>query len=62
MGVVHAEKATKEQLGLMMTGSLDLVEEKKEKAFGVAKDSNLTEEEWEKIKEEAKEDKNDGHQ
>ena len=46
MGVVHAEKTTKEQLGLMMTGSLDLTEEKKDKAFGIAKDSNLTEEEW----------------
>lgn len=46
MGVVHAEKATKEQLGLMMTGSLDLTEEKRDKNFGIAKDSNLTEEEW----------------
>ena len=46
MGVVHAEKTTKEQLGLMMTGSLDLTEEKKDKNYGIAKDSNLTEEEW----------------
>ena len=46
MGIVHAEKTTKEQLGLMMTGSLDLTEEKKEKNFGIAKDSNLTEEQW----------------
>ena len=46
MGIVHAEKTTKEELGLMMTGSLDLNEEKKDKAFGIAKDSNLTEEEW----------------
>ena len=46
MGVVHAEKTTKEQLGLMMTGSLDLTEEKKDKNFGIAKDSNLSEEEW----------------
>ncbi len=46
MGIVHAEKATKEQLGLMMTGSLDLTEEKKDKNFGIAKDSNLSEEEW----------------
>ena len=36
----------------MMTGSLDLTEEKKEKNFGIAKDSNLTEEQWEKVKEE----------
>lgn len=46
MGIVHAEKTTKEELGLMMTGSLDLTEEKKDKNFGIAKDSNLTEEEW----------------
>ena len=46
MGIVHAEKTTKEQLGLMMTGALDLTEEKKDKNFGIAKDSNLTEEEW----------------
>lgn len=52
MGIVHADKTTKEELGLMMTGSLDLTEEKKEKNFGIAKDSNLTEEQWEKIKEE----------
>lgn len=52
MGIVHADKTTKEELGLMMTGSLDLTEEKKEKNFGIAKDSNLTEEQWEKVKEE----------
>ena len=46
MGIVHAEKTDKEELGLMMTGSLDLTEEKKEKRLGIAKDSNLTEEEW----------------
>ena len=52
MGIVHADKTTKEELGLMMTGSLDLTEEKKDKNFGIAKDSNLTEAQWEKIKEE----------
>lgn len=52
MGIVHADKTTKEELGLMMTGSLDLTEEKKEKNFGIAKDSNLTEEQWKKVKEE----------
>ena len=36
MGIVHADKTTKEELGLMMTGSLDLTEEKKEKNFGIA--------------------------
>lgn len=63
MGIVHAEKATKEQLGLMMTGSLDLTEEKKDKNFGIAKDSNLSEEEWkeeaEKQAEEKGEEKDD---
>ena len=50
MGVVHAEKTTKEELGLMMTGSLDLAETKK-KEYGKAKDSRLTEKEWENLKE-----------
>ncbi len=56
MGIVHANKTSKEQLGLMMTGSLDLTEEKKDKNFGKAKDSNLTEEQWEQAK--VKENKN----
>lgn len=43
MGVVHAEKTTKEQLGLMMTGALDL-QIKNDKTYGIAKDSNITEE------------------
>ncbi len=43
MGVVHAEKTTKEQLGLMMAGALDLQEEKG-KQMGVAKDSQIEEE------------------
>lgn len=58
MGIVHANKVTKEQLGLMMTGSLDLTELNKDKNYGIAKDSNLTEGEWqdvEKAAEEAKE-------
>ncbi len=61
MGIVHASKTTKEELGLMMTGSLDLTEEKKDKNLGVAKDSRLTEEEWQalKKKEEEKGDKKD---
>lgn len=42
MGVVHAEKTTKEQLGLMMTGSMDLSEER-DKVYGIAKDSNIKE-------------------
>ncbi len=46
MGVVHAHKATKEQLGLMMTGSLDITEVEG-KVAGIAKDSNIPEEEEE---------------
>ena len=46
MGIVHAAKTTKEELGLMMTGALDLNAEKADKKFGIAKDSNLSEEEW----------------
>ena len=42
MGVAHAEKTTKEQLGLMMAGALNLMEEKG-KPMGVAKDSRIGE-------------------
>ncbi len=57
MGVVHAEKTNKEELGLMMTGSLNL-SESKNKEYGKAKDSRLTEEQWSNLKEEnTKEDK-----
>ncbi len=45
MGIVHAKKTTKEEIGLMMTGSLNL-SESKNKEYGKAKDSNLSEEEW----------------
>lgn len=41
MGVVHADKTTKEEIGLMMTGALDLNEVKPEKQFGIAEDSNI---------------------
>lgn len=58
MGIVHASKTSKEQLGLMMTGSLDLTEEKKDKNFGKAKDSNLTEEQWKQVKEKEDNDEN----
>lgn len=57
MGVVHAEKTTKEEIGLMMTGSLDLNEKKKDKNFGKAKDSNLSDEEWQEAKEKQMEEK-----
>ena len=49
MGVVHAAKTTKEKLGLMMTGSLNLLEEQSEREWGKAKDSQLSEEEWKKL-------------
>ena len=39
MGVVHAHKTTKEELGLMMTGALDLSEKYEDKPAGIAKDS-----------------------
>ena len=55
MGIVHAEKTDKEQLGLMMTGSLDLTEEKKDKNLGIAKDSNLTGEQWMEVERKAEE-------
>ena len=60
MGVVHATKTSKEELGLMMTGALDLNESKAGKNFGIAKDSRLSEEEWQALKraEEEKGDKN----
>ncbi len=44
MGVVHSHKCTKEQLGLMMTGSLDLSAEHNKK-FGIAKDTKIHNEE-----------------
>ena len=39
MGVVHAHKTTKEELGLMMTGALDLTDKHEDKPAGIAKDS-----------------------
>ena len=41
MGVVHAHKTSKEELGLMMTGALDLTEKYENKPAGIAKDSLL---------------------
>ena len=55
MGIVHASKTTKEELGLMMTGSLDL-SEVKNKEYGKAKDSRLTEEEWQELERETMEE------
>ena len=43
MGIVHATKTTKEELGLMMTGVLNLVRDDEEKHTGIAKDTNIKE-------------------
>ena len=48
MGVVHAHKTTKEELGLMMTGSLDLTHKYEDKPAGYAADSLFQEEGEEK--------------
>ena len=41
MGVVHAHKTSKEELGLMMTGALDLTHKYEDKPAGIARDSNI---------------------
>lgn len=45
MGIVHAHKITKEELGLMMTGALDLASAKttNEHIIGIADDTNIKE-------------------
>ncbi len=43
MGVVHAHKTTKEELGLMMTGALDLTDKYEDKPTGIAKDTRFNE-------------------
>ena len=50
MGIVHASKTTKEEIGLMMTGAINLTEEKADKKLGIAKDSRLSDEKWTEIK------------
>ncbi len=45
MGVVHAHKTTKAELGLMMTGALDLTNKYEGKPAGYARDTNITAEE-----------------
>ena len=44
MGVVHAHKTTKEELGLMMTGALDLTDKYDDKPAGIAKDTLFNDE------------------
>ncbi|MBQ9168447.1 MAG: ABC transporter ATP-binding protein [Oscillospiraceae bacterium] len=48
MGVVHAHKTTKEELGLMMTGALDLTDKYEDKPAGIAKDTRFGEQGAEK--------------
>ena len=43
MGVVHAHKTSKEELGLMMTGTLDLTNKYEDKPAGIARDSRIDE-------------------
>jgi len=52
MGVVHAHKTTKEELGLMMTGALDLTDKYEDKPAGIARDTNITEEQLKSAQEE----------
>ena len=42
-GVVHAHKTSKEEIGLMMTGALDLTDKYEDKPAGIAKDSRFGE-------------------
>jgi hypothetical protein len=43
----------------MMTGALNLTEVKKDKKLGIAKDSNLSEEQWQEVKENREGEQND---
>ncbi|MBO5917520.1 MAG: ABC transporter ATP-binding protein [Oscillospiraceae bacterium] len=52
MGVVHAHKTTKEELGLMMTGALDLTDKYEDKPAGIARDTNITQEQLKAAQEE----------
>ena len=52
MGVVHAHKTTKEELGLMMTGALDLTDKYEDKPAGIARDTNITDEQLNAAQEE----------
>ena len=45
MGVVHAHKTSKEELGLMMTGALDLSNKYEDKPAGIARDSRIKDDE-----------------
>ena len=49
MGVVHAHKVTKEELGLMMTGALDLTNKYEDKPAGIARDTNISAQELQEL-------------
>ncbi len=49
MGVVHAHKTTKEELGLMMTGALNLSNKYEDKPAGYARDTNISPEELKEL-------------
>ena len=55
MGVVHAHKTTKEELGLMMTGALDLTNKYEDKPAGYAKDTNITPQELAELERQSRE-------
>ena len=55
MGVVHAHKTTKEELGLMMTGALDLTNRYEDKPTGYAKDTNITPQELAQLERQSRE-------
>ena len=55
MGVVHAYKTTKEELGLMMTGALDLTNRYEDKPTGYAKDTNITPQELAQLERQSRE-------
>ena len=55
MGVVHAYKTTKEELGLMMTGALDLSNRYEDKPAGYAKDTNITPQELAQLEQQNRE-------
>ena len=58
MGIIHTKNTNKEEIGLMMTGALDLTQVKKEEKYGIAEDSRLSEDEWKKLREEDQKNEN----
>ena len=49
MGVVHAHKTSKEELGLMMTGALDLTYKYEDRPAGLARDTNISAQELQEL-------------